>query len=161
WTDTEEEGLYMREFTQSGARTVKVNAAQGRPEPEVGETEALLFQGASRDGSRVFFTDTQPLTSDSRLTPFPGDGHANPADLYEYDVSSGELTDLSVDRAAGQSAEVLGDVLGMGEDGANANVYFAANGQLAPGAVAGGCGADTIEARGPDARCDLYVERYD
>jgi hypothetical protein len=78
-----------------------------------------VFQTAAPDGSTVFFTDERALTSDSTAT-------AGAPDLYEYDVTDGTLTDISVS-AAGTHANVRG-VLGTSENGSY--VYFAAAGAL-------------------------------
>ncbi len=55
-------------------------------------------------------------------------------DLYEYDLESGKLNDLSVDTAEVDGAGVLG-VVQISEDGSY--VYFVADGDLAGKAVAG------------------------
>ena len=57
-----------------------------------------------------------------------GDSPPNPGnDLYRYDSSTDQLTDLTVDPDSENGAEVVG-VLGASEDGSR--VYFAANGVL-------------------------------
>jgi hypothetical protein len=104
------------------ACTVQVDASQVPSE----EGGGGVFQTASSDGSRVFFTDEHRLTSDSTAT-------AGRPDLYEYDVNNqtgkpGTLTDLTVNST--EPANVSG-VLGASEDGTY--VYFAAAGALAPG----------------------------
>jgi hypothetical protein len=81
------------------------------------------FWTATADGSAVFFTDGHRLTADS--TAEPGTEPAEP-DLYEYEVATGRLTDLTVD--VGGHADVQG-VIGASENGEY--VYFAANGVLA------------------------------
>jgi hypothetical protein len=81
-----------------------------------------MFEGASEDGSKAFFTSTQPLLG--------GDDSHN---IYEYDfgapaghriirVSSGDST--VVDPVAG----VVGEPVQISEDGSH--VYFVANGVL-------------------------------
>ncbi|HWA53760.1 MAG TPA: hypothetical protein VG816_06260 [Solirubrobacterales bacterium] len=102
------------------ACTVRVSA------PEEGVTDPgtnAVFSWASTDGSLVYFLDKGRLTADSTAGP----GY----DLYRYDVESGELTDLTVDTADGQGAQVRA-VLGVGADGEDA--YYVASGALAPGA---------------------------
>jgi hypothetical protein len=91
-----------------------------------------VFQGASADGSLVFFTDTERLTVGSHA----GIGQTEP-DLYVFDVSSGVLRDLTPvgEGAPGEGAFVVGAVLGVSEDGSY--VYFAARGVLAEHAVPG------------------------
>ena len=122
--------LYMRE-TVTG-RTVRVDASEaGVAEPS--EPKAL-FQIASATGSKAFFLDEQPLTSDSKLAPPAGTG-GNPRDLYVYDTESKTLKDLTVDHAGSEPANVQQMVLGASEDGSI--VYFVATGVLANGAQAG------------------------
>jgi hypothetical protein len=103
--------LYLRE---DGARTIQVDLAEaGAPGPSGGGD----FRWASADGSRVFFTDANELTSDS---------HAEPGkpDLYEYSVGSGSLRDLT---AGPEAAGVLG-VAGAAADGSSA--FFVAEAAL-------------------------------
>ena len=110
WSNEEELGpLYMRDTSK--AETVQVSAAQGVPEAGTEEREAGLdetyFQAASSDGAKVFFTDTWPLTSESSLEPYEEEGSPRRADLYEYDVETGGLSDLTVRpqcRRTGRSA---------------------------------------------------------
>jgi DNA-binding beta-propeller fold protein YncE len=144
-----EEGnrLYVRDTTSN--ETVQVNAAvPPLPEPKEDEPELdeTHFQIASSDGSRVFFTDTAPLTADSTLKPTIGSG---PADLYEFDVNTRTLTDLTA-QSSGGNADVQGFVLGASEDGSSA--YFVANGILAEGADLGTCAQGV-----PAETCNLYV----
>jgi hypothetical protein len=89
-------------------------------------------------------------TSNGEAATNPGD------DLYRYDSATGELADLSVDGAASNGAEVRG-MLGISEDGSD--VYFAANGVLAPGAAPGTC---RMDAGGDETGiCNVYVYRDD
>jgi Tol biopolymer transport system component len=100
--------LYVRENdTSPGASTVLVT--------EGGEPR---FWAANSEGSLVFYTKEV----------------AQGNDLYEFDLDSGQTTDLSVDLDPSESAEVQG-VVGSSEDGSY--VYFAADGVLA-GESAGG-----------------------
>ncbi|MGA9283956.1 MAG: fibronectin type III domain-containing protein [Solirubrobacteraceae bacterium] len=105
------------------ACTVQVDAAQGGP----GAGGGGQFWLANGDGSRVFFTDESQLTAGS--TAGPGE-----PDLYEYDLDTGRLSDLTVARA-GSHAGVQG-LVGASEDGSY--VYFVADGVLAQGANAQG-----------------------
>ncbi len=102
--------LYVR---LDGSSTVQVDASQAGGSGGGGQ-----FMDASADGSRVFFLDDSSagLTGDT----VTGSG----SNLYEYDLDSGKLTDLT---AAGK-AEVEG-VTGISEDGSY--VYFVAGGVLA------------------------------
>jgi hypothetical protein len=136
WTDldmeasaenpTGETSLFVRKNGDSpAASTVKVDGSVGG---------GGNFLGASRDGSKAFFTK---------------DG-----DLYQYEVGSGQTTDL----AAG--ANVQG-VLGVSDDGSF--VYFVAGGVLANNengekekATLQGCEASDRSGAG-GAPCNLYV----
>jgi len=170
WTSASEEQLYLRD-TQRG-ETIALDAAQGHgstepgpgghevPEPTEGHQE-VHFQSASADGSKVFFTDTARLSEDSAQEPV---GEEAPADLYEFEVTSvpgeplrGRLSDLTAGSPTA-SADVLNVIPGASEDGAN--VYFVANGVLAPGATPGECVRKALgEAPPPQpgATCNLYL----
>jgi hypothetical protein len=142
------EGLLMHDMS-TGA-VVKLDAVQGGSGEGVANP---VFQGASVDGSRVFFTDEQRLTANS------GAG-SQERDLYVCEIveEAGKLTCRLTDLTpptGGEVADVLGKVLGVSEDGSW--VYFAANGALAPGAVRGTC----PEADGAyQLECNLYVSHY-
>ncbi len=111
--------LFVRlDATSSNARTVQIDASHGP-----GSSGGGRFWTASKDGSKVFFTDESKLTPESTAAP-------EEPDLYEYEVESGDLTDLSVDTHSGESANVQG-VLGASEDGGS--VYFVAQGLLGNG----------------------------
>lgn len=84
-----------------------------------------IFLDASADSSRVFFTDERRLTRDATALP-------NEPDIYELNVPSGKLRDLTVD--ASEPADVIGYV-GAGEEGGY--LYFVARGKLASGAATG------------------------
>jgi hypothetical protein len=111
------------------------------------------FQVASADGSRVLFTDER------RLTPDAGAVGQEP-DLYECRVieTGGRpgcaLSDLTPLRE-GEDADVQGDILGAGEDGAE--VYLVADGRLgAAGASRGSCADNGETPQAPGAICNLY-----
>lgn len=152
--------LFLREPGKS--ETVQINAAQGERAREPGaaereseELDEARFQTASADGSKILFTDTWPLTDDSRLHPTEA---SHPADLYQFDASTRTLVDLTAVQNAGESANVLGTIPGSSEDGSY--VYFVANGVLAPGATRGHCPQKPPfeESEVPaDATCNLYV----
>jgi hypothetical protein len=78
-----------------------------------------IFQFASRDGGRVFFT------SDHRLLPTSSAESGKPA-LYEYQIESRKLIDLTVN-AAKEVADVRG-FSGGSDDGSH--LYFVARGVL-------------------------------
>lgn len=115
WTESNGQ-LYVHE---DGAGSVKVNASQRTP--SLGDGSAT-FEGATPSGELVFFSDTTALTN------APNDDGG----LYEFNTSSGELTDLTPD---GAGSPGLQGVVGFGENGSY--VYFVAEGDLQLGATAG------------------------
>jgi hypothetical protein len=117
--------------------------------PTVAETSVKFVEDIrvveeTPDGAKVFFLDAANTVE-------------NEPDLYEYDVSSRQLTDLTVDKNGGEQADVRG-ILGTGGEGAEAGsyVYFVAGGLLAPGASPGGCGVDSIGGASGSG-CNLYL----
>ena len=95
---------------------------------------AGLFWDAASDGSAVFFTDGNRLTSDaSEGGPLDYAEEPSPTtgDLYRYDLENEELSDLSVDPTPGSDPPDVRGVLGIAEDGSAA--YFAARGVLTGG----------------------------
>lgn len=146
WSAEQSVALYARDTV--AAETIRLDL----PAPGAsGEgPENPIFQGASADGRRVFFTDEQQLTPDASDTG---------RDLYvcQLVAAGGKTTcDLSdVTETAGGSAAVQGMTAGISRDGNT--VYFVANGVLAPGADQGRC--LPLGATPPAARrvCNLYV----
>ena len=135
--------LYLRDVVRG--QTVQLDVAQVKV--KVGP--APVFQAASSDGSRVLFTDEQPLLS--------GSGRGS-GDLYECEMVEGpgglgcELHDLTP-KVGSEEAEVVGSVLGASRDGSW--VYFVADGKLAPGAEHGTCASSGSTTAAES--CDLYV----
>lgn len=152
--------------SDGGSRVVTGTTAAGAPlrltDPLSGE-ETQLDAGAGcggcesggaeypwvvSEGARVFFRDKRALTEGA-------DGGEGAADLYVCEVPTErvacDLKDLTPKPGSGHS-DVLG-VVGVGEDGQS--VYFAANGDLAAGAVSGSCEEGSSQA----AECNLYVVR--
>jgi len=120
WAGRETGGLYVRE---NGTTTVEVDASQRVPAVGGGNGE---FMTASNDGSKVFFTDAYALT-----TGTPYDPSLSAPKLYEYNVETGRLTDLT----PFANAQVQG-VLGASEDGTS--IYFVAyDAEIADGAAQG------------------------
>ncbi len=119
--------LYMRDTGRG--ETIQLDAAKGVVEPE---NSSAQFQAASRDGSRIFFTDKQRLTVDS--TAEPGQGNGKP-DLYECEIAevadklTCNLEDLTVDHNDGEHASVQGLLFGTSED--SSSIYLIAQGVLA------------------------------
>lgn len=112
------------------------------------------FQDASADARRIFFTDTGRLTSNASA-------ELTKADLYECELEGSgagmhcHLRDLSVPTRAGEAGDIIGTIPGAGETGNQ--VYFVANGILAPGAAPGDC-PETLSGEIPAAAtCNLYV----
>jgi hypothetical protein len=121
--------LYVRENDQ---QTVLIShPSSGVVDPN-GE-QGVNFGTASADGSVVFFTSQGRLTSDSTARPYNEEsGQHESADLYRFELSSGQLTDLTTaDPEGGQ----LKSVLGASENGDY--IYFDAGGVLAPGGTEG------------------------
>ncbi len=145
--------LYLRDVGRG--ETLQLDLPQGGS----GEGPARpVFQDASDDGSRVWFTDIQ------QLTPGSGARELHP-DLYECQIPlAGKLrcalSDLTPLNGAKEPASVQGFIAGASEEtcdeatGAECNVYFVADGVLAPGAVAGRCNQSEYK---PEAQCDLYL----
>lgn len=104
------------------ACTVEIDAAEAGAE---GASGGGIFLAASADGKRVFFADDRRLTQGATAEP-------EKPDLYEYDVETGTLVDLTVDHS--EPADVIG-YTGSGEDGSY--LYFVAKAALAGAAVAG------------------------
>jgi hypothetical protein len=119
-----------------------------------------VYQTASSDGKRIFFTDTAKLTPDSKLKPKEG---FRPADLYVCEVEEKEpgkpeckVTDLTASFAG--PGEVAGAIMGASADGTT--VYFVANG-AAEEKDRGKC---TIpgdnEVKPPSVTCNLYSAHF-
>ncbi len=143
WAGSEESGpLYLRDM--ASGETVQLDESRGGS----GSGGSGHFWTMSGDGSKVFFTDEERLTSNSTAT-------AGAPDLYECAIArvagklSCGLVDLTVEQ--GGSASVQG-VLGVSENGEY--VYFVADGVLANGASPQEC---PIYGQG---LCNLYV-RHD
>ncbi|HEX4438091.1 MAG TPA: hypothetical protein VH061_14995 [Solirubrobacteraceae bacterium] len=132
-----ENHLYMRDTSRE--ETIEIDG-------DGSEEGRAVFQGASADGSTVFFTDEQDLV------PGAGASHGKP-DLYVCEITVGEgglgckLTDLT------PSGNVVGLTVGSSEDGSS--VYFIANGAFGPDAGPGQCRPEPQ----PNATCDLYLLR--
>ncbi len=138
--------LYLRDMVKG--ETVRLDAVQGGSGG--GSPPAAGFQFASSDDSKVFFTDTQRLTSNSNAT-------IGKPDLYECEISevAGKLkcalSDLTPG-SPGQAAAVRGGPLGGSEDGSY--LYFVASGALSSGENA----RHEKAALGGD---NLYMLHYD
>jgi hypothetical protein len=151
--------LYVRDLPKQ--ETVEL----GQPVVETPNEEVNygpIFQMASRDGSKIFFTDERKLVAGA------GAGHHKP-ELYVCELveeAGGKLgchtTDLSLVHK-GEPGEVQGTVLGISETGCEAgstegcNVYFVANAALTPEATRGECAPEETL---PGRTCNLYMRRF-
>lgn len=147
WSTNNGEGtkgqVYMHEITPSGPRTVDISATQktngsGPEGHDPGGTGQAQYWAANAEGTLVYLTSPEQLTNEATASYRPlqfvtGTSPAIEGDLYQYNVGTGKLTDLTVDENTGERAGVQG-VIGASEDGSY--VYFAAKGVLANGAVA-------------------------
>ncbi len=119
--------------------TIEISVPAQGATPASSTPEPARFWAASTGGSLVFFTSSAELTTRSNT----GSGNAG-EDLYQYNLDTRTLTDLTLDANptdASSGAGVLG-VAGASEDGSY--VYFVARGQLQAG-------------RGVDGRPNLYL----
>ncbi len=142
--------LFMRDMAKGV--TLRLDAPEAGAE---GGRGGAVFQDASSDGSKVFFTDEARLTVDST-------SESNEPDLYMCEIKevAGNLVcrlkDLTVDRNAGETANVRGTMLGSSKDGSS--VYFVANGVLGNGGVpvTGATHGDCGNSELPSQSCNLY-----
>lgn len=144
--DPEQNGMTEVYDRIGGEETIELSAPAPGATPASNAAESAQFWAASADGTRVFFTSSAELTTESRTN-----STAEPAseDLYEYNLEKlarkeDPLTDLTIDTNpidASNGAEVMG-VVGASADGSY--VYFVAGGQL-------------DEGEGVDKEPNLYV----
>jgi hypothetical protein len=130
--DTEQLGdteIYDR---VGGTETLELSAPAPEATPAVTTAEPATFQAASTDGTRVFFSSSAELTTQSNTG-----ASNNSEDLYEYDLETGQLTDLTIDvnPADTASGAMVQGVVGISQDGSY--VYFVASGQLGNEGVSG------------------------
>ena len=153
--------LYVRKNAgDPGATTSHVSASQrSAPDPN-GPKPAALVQ-ATPSGAVAFFLSCEKLTDDSTAfsstpanTCHPEERGIEGADLYAYETSSGDLTDLTVDDSGNPKGADVKGVIGASDDGAY--VYFAANGDLdgSGKATLGDCTYNTV---GHIGSCNLYL----
>ena len=113
--------IYLRESDQT---TTEISASQCTQPSCAGPELDAIYQGASDDGSVIFFSSRAQLTDAATA----GGG------LYRYEVGSGDLTLLTPDATDPGGAGVEGAV-GNSDDGSV--IYFVATGKLADGATLG------------------------
>jgi hypothetical protein len=144
--------VYDRELGES----VQVDSLEAGARGGAG---AAVFQLATPDGAKVFFTDSAKLTRGATAVD-------NEPDLYMCEVTevggklACRLTDLTPaanPANPGEPADLLDAVIGA--DDAGNYVYYVANGALATGAAHGGCSpaAEPFQ-QSDDSPCNLYVE---
>lgn len=125
WSDDGCEGhLYLRLLDEE--KTVRIDEVQGGT--GAGSAEAV-YQDAIFEGgriARVLFADTQQLTAGAT-------GALSQPDLYEYDVATGKLTDITLPVNGGEHANVQGVIPGVGEGGGTTYAYVVAKGVLSEG----------------------------
>jgi hypothetical protein len=106
------------------ACTIEVSASQrSTPDPLPNGPQPARYWGASANGALVFFTSNAELTNDA----YTGTAD-NAANLYEYDLEDGTLTDLTVDTGDVAEGAAVKGVVQISEDGGY--VYFVAAGVL-------------------------------
>jgi hypothetical protein len=126
-------GLYLRSDATKSVEVSKPMPGASDPNPPA---EAVAA-GISADGKAVLFTSANELTEDANTGSSGGVPSDAGRDLYSYDVSSGDLTDMTVateaaDEAAGADVQEV-----LGASGDASYVYFVARGKLAPGGTSG------------------------
>jgi hypothetical protein len=117
--------IYMR---RNGSETVEVSA------PEAGVIDptglhSAYYEGATEDGSRVWFITTTELTADDT-------GEAN--ELYEYNTLTGKLVRVSRGETGTAEGNVEPEELAISGDGST--VYFVAASKLTANAPTPGVG---------------------
>jgi DNA-binding beta-propeller fold protein YncE len=145
--------LYARIEQAAGMKTVQVSASGGESECDTHCREAppgdAAYQGASSDGSRVYFTSTRQLTNEASEDSRSGDkafqrgcyltNEAAPGcNLYEFECpdhcenpASRHIVDVSAGDNSGLGPQVQG-VIAIPAGGSD--VYFVAHGTLTTGA---------------------------
>ncbi len=147
--------VYARIEQAGGASTVHVSAPGPESVCDIACRERkpadAAFQSASADGSRVYFTSTQQLTSSASEDGRPSDSAstgcattaatATGCNLYEFEcpnhcenLSERRLVDVSAGDTSGVGPQVQG-AIAISDDGSS--VYFVAHGVLAGANVAG------------------------
>jgi hypothetical protein len=126
-------GLFLR---SDHLESVEVSDTQKVP-PNINPPANAKAVGVAADGSEVFFTSASELTDDAYTGRTAGLPNNAGSDLYSFDVSSGDLTDLTVDTEAADAATGANvqEVLGASRNGEY--LYFVALGKLATGATSG------------------------
>jgi hypothetical protein len=165
--------VYEREEHKDGTMaTVKVSA-RGTPcgsQCQQSPAGDALYEGASEDGSRVFFTSTQRLTDEASEDSRSGESaytsgcfetaaDTSGCNLYLWtcpdhceNEAAQHLVDVSAGDSSGSGPQVQG-VMAVSPDGSS--VYFVAHGRLTGANQAGRSptpGADNLYVYGPNAQ---------
>jgi hypothetical protein len=104
------------------ACTLEVSESK-RSVPDTHGLQPPRYWGASTNGALVYFTSKAELTNDA----YTGEKD-NAANLYEYDLEDGTLTDLTVDTGNVAEGAAVQGVVQISEDGSY--VYFVATSTL-------------------------------
>jgi hypothetical protein len=120
---------------KGGVTTVEASRKQGGANDSLG----ARYETASPDGSHVLFIATYGLTPSSSNSSVEENcsntafGSLKACDLYDYNVTTGQLKDLSADsNSADSKGAVVQGAVAVSDDGSS--IYFAARGQLVLGA---------------------------
>jgi hypothetical protein len=134
WTELGGGTLYLREH---GSNTVEPTASQRTIEPDPNPPAPAASVGVNQPGTEAFFISHSELTNDAFTGRSGGVSTDAGADLYSYDIQTGKLNDLTVDRKPEDEATGANvtDVVGASKDGSY--IYFTATGNLAPGGDSG------------------------
>lgn len=127
-----------------------------------GEGRAI-FQTASADGSKVYFTDTQRLTPESSSTLESPNIYVAALSVVEGQLRS-VVTDLTPQPDSGLVGGADTKVIAATEEEegqSGAYVYFVADGTLAPGTTRGHCAQEGAGPLRTGTTCNLYVRHYD
>jgi hypothetical protein len=118
--------LYIR---VNGTSTVEISVPNNNAPHDPDGPQPAVYEGASADGSKIFFITKAELTADDTT-------HA--AELYEYDAEAPEGERL-IRVSRGESGTAEGGVQYVGAvSGDGSTVYFGASGKLTESAPEGG-----------------------
>jgi hypothetical protein len=150
WSREGFKNLYVRDLAKGETLQIDVRQPGVAPPQNPGAFYNAAFQFSADNGSKVFFTDGENLTTDAR-------GEWELPDLYECDIveEAGKLACRLRDLTPGAGLRDL--VLGGTEDGSY--VYFVANGVLGEGAKEGAKPGNCSEeySSASAKRCNLYL----
>jgi hypothetical protein len=161
FTATENHQIYLRrhvlapqsalngheECTEAGMACTAEISSSKVSDPN-GRQPATLWKVANEAAPIAFFTSAGKLTGEATTGP-----EDEGIELYRYDSSNEELTNLAPDHSATNGAEVVG-VLGVSENGLRA--YFVANGVIGDGAAKGATSGNCTQGGG-EGECNLYL----